>query len=360
MKSQEFIPILLAMVGPMLLPLASEATLPVYREGHSDLVPLYETGPDRFEFGIRFNANLTYEDGSPIPPPSQPPAANSVAIRVGDPPLVRELDESGFFTVDRRTPEWDFLGVEVDEPFWNLHQDSTPGFPFLGITNETLSPLSDWSGSFVWSLRDVLVAPEVDGVSGVVSLWQHDGFNEVITTPRYGRESGVYFVSLDGVDEEEDYFHNSTDNAGHDHYNWSFSLPGVYEVIVGLNAMHTTAGEVDGTTSLTFLVGDDASLTDPISQPGDFNGDDIVNLADYAVWRDNLGAAEDGSVLAGNGNGGLVDATDYQDWKDLFGTDYSSSSAIAAQTVSEPTTLLGMTFGSALALGVARRTRRCM
>jgi autotransporter-associated beta strand protein len=54
--------------------------------------------------------------------------------------------------------------------------------------------------------------------------------------------------------------------------------------------------------------------------PGDFNGDGAVNLADYSVWRDQLGSAEDGVVvLSGNGNGGAVDATDYLVWKANFG-----------------------------------------
>ncbi|QDU91436.1 hypothetical protein Pla175_48640 [Pirellulimonas nuda] len=54
--------------------------------------------------------------------------------------------------------------------------------------------------------------------------------------------------------------------------------------------------------------------------PGDFNGDGAVDLADYTVWRDNLGAQEGGSVLAGNGSGGVVDQEDYTLWKNNFGT----------------------------------------
>ncbi|WP_442481688.1 BNR-4 repeat-containing protein [Aeoliella sp. SH292] len=54
--------------------------------------------------------------------------------------------------------------------------------------------------------------------------------------------------------------------------------------------------------------------------PGDFNGDGAVDLADYSVWRDQLGSSEDGVVvLSGNGNGGVVDASDYLVWKSNFG-----------------------------------------
>lgn len=52
---------------------------------------------------------------------------------------------------------------------------------------------------------------------------------------------------------------------------------------------------------------------------GNFNGDSIVDAADYTVWRDNLGAPDE-SALNGNGDGvNGVDQQDYQLWKDHFG-----------------------------------------
>ncbi|WP_442481382.1 PEP-CTERM sorting domain-containing protein [Aeoliella sp. SH292] len=74
------------------------------------------------------------------------------------------------------------------------------------------------------------------------------------------------------------------------------------------------------------------------STPGDYNGDGVVNLADYTVWRDNLGAAE-GSLLAGNGDGsGTVDAGDYSRWKQNFGAGVGggSGSLQAPSAVPEP------------------------
>ena len=55
--------------------------------------------------------------------------------------------------------------------------------------------------------------------------------------------------------------------------------------------------------------------------PGDFNGDGIVNLADYTVWQENLGQSHD---LNGNGaetgaSAGVVDAADYDLWRNNFG-----------------------------------------
>ncbi|QDT69448.1 hypothetical protein MalM25_23860 [Planctomycetes bacterium MalM25] len=64
---------------------------------------------------------------------------------------------------------------------------------------------------------------------------------------------------------------------------------------------------------------------DAPESPGDFNGDGFVNVADYTVWRDNEGLAEDGSTLAGNGDGGLVGPTDYTLWADNFGRSFPPS-----------------------------------
>jgi hypothetical protein len=87
--------------------------------------------------------------------------------------------------------------------------------------------------------------------------------------------------------------------------------------------------------------------------PGDYNGDNKVDSADYTVWRDSLGSGN----LQADGNGdSVVDDQDFQVWKQNFGT-YSAgggSQSVAAQ-VPEPSVLVL----SALALGCAfvRRSR---
>ncbi len=88
-------------------------------------------------------------------------------------------------------------------------------------------------------------------------------------------------------------------------------------------------GLADGTT----LLEGDVVYVAPSS--GDFNNDGAVNLADYVVWRNNLGAAEDGVVLQGNGDGGLVDSSDYQLWKTHYG---SAATLVASTPVPEPAT----------------------
>lgn len=317
-----------AMLGLLCVPVAF-ASQPTYTGGHADMVAEYLTGPNRLELKLRFDGNSVFEDGSSLEFQIVDP--ESVAIRVPDPPVLRESGSN------LAGAQWDFIGAPIDTEFWFLPQINDVDKPFLGIATDTL-PFGEWSGPIEWSLREVLLAPP----EGEVSLWQANLSGT--PTPLYS--------SVDGIDAINDSFARSI--GGHDHYGWGFTQPGVYHVVLGANATHTSAGMVDGVATYTFLVGDDASL----NQPGDYNSDGVVNLADYTVWRDNLGAEEESGVLGGNGNGGLVDASDYLVWKDLFGTVYSSNASISAQAIPEPSAVTLVIFGHAILLGVARRVRR--
>jgi hypothetical protein len=92
---------------------------------------------------------------------------------------------------------------------------------------------------------------------------------------------------------------------------------------------------------------------------GDYNGDGIVNLADYTVWRDNLGG--NASALAAGtrnpSNSGPVGASDYAFWKSNFGNSALGGLNAATATVPEPATCVMLVAG-ALALVVARKKSR--
>lgn len=92
---------------------------------------------------------------------------------------------------------------------------------------------------------------------------------------------------------------------------------------------------------------------------GDFNGDGLVNLADYTLWRDNLGAASE-SPINNNGDGlAGVDAADYAVWKNNFGNSASANLAIASAAVPEPASLwMLLALATAASLPAARRHRR--
>jgi hypothetical protein len=55
------------------------------------------------------------------------------------------------------------------------------------------------------------------------------------------------------------------------------------------------------------------------SLPGDYNGDGVVNAADYTIWRDTLGASAVSGLAADGSGNHLVDQPDYDLWKMHFG-----------------------------------------
>jgi hypothetical protein len=90
---------------------------------------------------------------------------------------------------------------------------------------------------------------------------------------------------------------------------------GDYEITVGSQ-----------TFDLSFLKGTHAYSL--VVAPGDYNGDGTVNAADYTVWRDTLGSAND---LCADGNGNLViDNSDYDVWRSAFGAAYDFGSGAGA------------------------------
>ena len=115
-----------------------------------------------------------------------------------------------------------------------------------------------------------------------------------------------------------------------------------------------TIGGLADDLSMTFLLAGEGEVTrtgfvkyvSASASLGDFNDDGMVDLADYTVWRNNLGAADE-SALNFHGDGGGVTVSDYQVWKTNFG---NSTSALAAQqsgvhAIPEPSSLglLGIT-----------------
>jgi hypothetical protein len=105
-------------------------------------------------------------------------------------------------------------------------------------------------------------------------------------------------------------------------------------------------------TKLTF---DQFRTTATVITPGDFDGDDDVDGADFLVWQQQLG--QTGSVLQADGDrNGLVDADDYALWKARFGTGRDAASYARARSVAEPATAAAWSVGPLwLALAARRR-----
>ncbi|MEN1678133.1 MAG: sulfatase-like hydrolase/transferase [Planctomycetota bacterium] len=92
------------------------------------------------------------------------------------------------------------------------------------------------------------------------------------------------------------------------------------------------------------------SVTLRVTLAGDYNGDGIVNAADYTVWRDTLGQTVDQQTGADGDGDGVITLADYETWRNNYGMEVPPSPA--AQTP-EPTTL-----SLSVLIGVAGSTLR--
>jgi hypothetical protein len=106
-------------------------------------------------------------------------------------------------------------------------------------------------------------------------------------------------------------------------------------------------------------------LTLPIL-PGDYNGNGIVDAADYVAWRDSLG--QNGADLLADGNGdGIINSDDYSVWKSNFGSVAGTGDGLAesysvGQSVPEPAAIvlffLGVPGAFVIPFKTWSRTRR--
>ena len=103
----------------------------------------------------------------------------------------------------------------------------------------------------------------------------------------------------------------------------------------------------------------DQFLNASVSLGGDYNGDGVVDAADYTVWQDHLGDTGAPGAVLGDGTSddllgtpdGDVDQFDYAFWKQKFGN--SGTGASNSLAIPEPATL-AMVAWSLLAIAVRR------
>jgi hypothetical protein len=98
---------------------------------------------------------------------------------------------------------------------------------------------------------------------------------------------------------------------------------------------------------------DNASLNlltaDVVAVPGDYNGNGVVDAADYVLWRK-------GGPLANEvDNPGTVNAADYTAWRARFGNTSGAASGAISASVPEPGTWISATFALLVTAGIMRR-----
>ena len=143
-------------------------------------------------------------------------------------------------------------------------------------------------------------------------------------------------------------------------------------LIVSLDAQDTSDGSLGFTTDgnislvyadffssvspradLTFGVVDNVEVSVSSGMYGDYNDDGNVDLEDYTVWRDNLGAPA--GTLDNDPNNSDVGTAQYALWKQNFGRSLNVNAAASA-VIPEPATTALVAGGVAMVLLARRRT----
>ena len=83
---------------------------------------------------------------------------------------------------------------------------------------------------------------------------------------------------------------------------------------------------------------------------GDYNGNGVIDAADYTVWRD---ALEVGGTIPNDPTGGVAEPEDFDYWRSHFGDSAGNGAAIAA--VPEPAAACMLAIGVVLILRGRRR-----
>ncbi|MEX2091076.1 MAG: CAP domain-containing protein [Pirellulales bacterium] len=200
----------------------------------------------------------------------------------------------------------DFVGQHMQNPAGHRLSIHNPSFKEIGIgvvngTNGSVGPQL--------VTQDFGTSGDVRYVTGVV----YEDLNANSFYDLGEGRSGVR-VDVDGAA----YFAMSSSSGG---YSVPVPMDGSYSVTFsggGFESFSTTATILGGrNVKVDYLAIELANL------PGDFNHDNVVDAADYTVWRDGLGSQ--------------YTLTEYDDWKSHFGqTSSGGTGAGGSAAVPEP------------------------
>jgi len=156
---------------------------------------------------------------------------------------------------------------------------------------------------------------------------------------------GAYDYEVDGLQLGEAYLLNlNSDGTVKRNQLIPFELVGIpnLDERIKFGTAIASLGDLDGDGVADVAVsaprldlehGDDGAVfllhLQPETRYGDYNNDDVVDAADYSVWRDTLGAIGLTPYFGADGDGdGMVDQDDYLVWKANFGRVVESGGAV--------------------------------
>ncbi len=193
----------------------------LYTSGHGDIGIAYEAGSWDLHWHLGHTAIV---DGNPVGnfPDGEEFEPGDLTAFVDDPSVLRPAGA-----------QWDPIGNAAGDPIWFLPQSNDPAKPFLGIAAEEVD-----NGVFVGDQ----VTLTLTGLSGPgeFSLWQ---------TPLGG--PNFFMSSYDGISAADSM---TVSVGGHDHYNFGFTAPGLYEVELTASGDLVGGGSTSGSGTYQFQV----------------------------------------------------------------------------------------------------------
>lgn len=142
-------------------------------------------------------------------------------------------------------------GVLAGESLWILPQSQVTGVPYVALASEELIG-SEWTTPITFTLGTV-TSPTG---GGTFSMWTTDGLG----TPTF------FFSSADASATDDN--NQFVSNFGHNHVNWGFTEPGLWQVELVATGTHGTLGELSATDTLNFSVIPEPSSTLLLSLAG--------------------------------------------------------------------------------------------
>jgi surface-anchored protein len=198
--------------------------------------------------------------------------------------------------------QFDFIGTASGSAVWLLPKSQTEDVLFLSIGTEELNP-SDFSSLITLTLQSV-TGPNGGSAPGVFSIWNVDNFGGIV--PLMSTADGASTPNALSV------------NAGsHNHFNYAFTAPGLYNVEFAASATLAAGlggGPVSGVATYSFGVFDTGSdYQQSGTLPWTYQGQEF-SLALYGDEHIDIGVGlavvpEPSSIaLAGLGVAGLAGA----------------------------------------------------
>ncbi len=157
-------------------------------------------------------------------------------------------------------------------------------------------------------------------------LYDYDEYNTSLpgapATPRYNGTDQYLGISVGWADVyPDDYAGQYVDITGvPDGQYW------LETEVDPLNLLQESNNSNNTTRVLVNLV-----VPEPTIMPGDFNQDDLIDAADYVVWRKMLGRTVPRGTSADGDGDGLIELEDLDVWRAEFGTTASGSGSVVPE-----------------------------